>query len=384
MGNFQLTDLQKDLQKFARDFANKELAPVVADIDHNHGPFPMDVFKKFCEVGFNTMFLPEKYGGEGLGALDMVIVQEEFAKVDAGFICSATTGEFGFEPILHFGTEEQKNYYMSFILDGKLGAFALTEPGSGSDAGNTKTTAKKDGDDWIINGTKCFITSGGIADVYTVFAQTDKSKGTKGITCFIVEKDRAGVSAGKPEDKMGMVLSNTTDVIFEDVRIPDKNRVGEIGQGYKIALTCLDRSRGVNSYGAVGIAQRAIDEAVAYANERITMGKPIWQHQMVMQLIADMEIQTAAARSLLWECARMVDAGIIDSKFGAITKTFCADAAMAVTENAVQIMGGYGYSREYPVEKLMRDAKLWQIFEGTNQIQRMVIAGVSAKEHRRK
>ena len=330
------------------------------------------------------MFLPEKYGGEGLGALDMVIVQEEFAKVDAGFICSATTGEFGFEPILHFGTEEQKNYYMSFILDGKLGAFALTEPGSGSDAGNTKTTAKKDGDDWIINGTKCFITSGGIADVYTVFAQTDKSKGTKGITCFIVEKDRAGVSAGKPEDKMGMVLSNTTDVIFEDVRIPDKNRVGEIGQGYKIALTCLDRSRGVNSYGAVGIAQRAIDEAVAYANERITMGKPIWQHQMVMQLIADMEIQTAAARSLLWDCARMVDAGIIDSKFGAITKTFCADAAMAVTENAVQIMGGYGYSREYPVEKLMRDAKLWQIFEGTNQIQRMVIAGVSAKEHRRK
>lgn len=384
MGNFQLTDLQKDLQKFARDFANKELAPVVANIDHNHGPFPMDVFKKFCEVGFNTMFLPEKYGGEGLGALDMVIVQEEFAKVDAGFICSATTGEFGFEPILHFGTEEQKNYYMSFILDGKLGAFALTEPGSGSDAGNTKTTAKKDGDDWIINGTKCFITSGGIADVYTVFAQTDKSKGTKGITCFIVEKDRAGVSAGKPEDKMGMVLSNTTDVIFEDVRIPDKNRVGEIGQGYKIALTCLDRSRGVNSYGAVGIAQRAIDEAVAYANERITMGKPIWQHQMVMQLIADMEIQTAAARSLLWDCARMVDAGIIDSKFGAITKTFCADAAMAVTENAVQIMGGYGYSREYPVEKLMRDAKLWQIFEGTNQIQRMVIAGVSAKEHRRK
>lgn len=384
MDNFQLTDLQKDLQKFARDFANKELAPVVADIDHNHGPFPMDVFKKFCEVGFNTMFLPEKYGGEGLGALDMVIVQEEFAKVDAGFICSATTGEFGFEPILHFGTEEQKNYYMSFILDGKLGAFALTEPGSGSDAGNTKTTAKKDGDDWIINGTKCFITSGGIADVYTVFAQTDKSKGTKGITCFIVEKDRAGVSAGKPEDKMGMVLSNTTDVIFEDVRIPDKNRVGEIGQGYKIALTCLDRSRGVNSYGAVGIAQRAIDEAVAYANERITMGKPIWQHQMVMQLIADMEIQTAAARSLLWDCARMVDAGIIDSKFGAITKTFCADAAMAVTENAVQIMGGYGYSREYPVEKLMRDAKLWQIFEGTNQIQRMVIAGVSAKEHRRK
>ena len=384
MGNFQLTDLQKDLQKFARDFANKELAPVVANIDHNHGPFPMDVFKKFCEVGFNTMFLPEKYGGEGLGALDMVIVQEEFAKVDAGFICSATTGEFGFEPILHFGTEEQKNYYMSFILDGKLGAFALTEPGSGSDAGNTKTTAKKDGDDWIINGTKCFITSGGIADVYTVFAQTDKSKGTKGITCFIVEKDRAGVSAGKPEDKMGMVLSNTTDVIFEDVRIPDKNRVGEIGQGYKIALTCLDRSRGVNSYGAVGIAQRAIDEAVAYANERITMGKPIWQHQMVMQLIADMEIQTAAARSLLWDCARMVDAGIIDSKFGAITKTFCADAAMAVTENAVQIMGGYGYSRDYPVEKLMRDAKLWQIFEGTNQIQRMVIAGVSAKEHRRK
>lgn len=375
---YGLTEMQKDLQKFARDFATKELGTLAPEIDRTHGPFPMDVFKKFCDAGFNTMFLPEAYGGQGFGALDMVIVNEEFAKVDAGFICSATTGEFGIEPIMLFGTEEQKHYYMDFLLRGKLGVFALTEPDAGSDAAATRTTAVRDGDDYIINGRKCFITSGGLADVYTVFATVDRSLGAKGITCFIVEKDREGVSVGKAEDKMGMVLSNTADLIFENVRIPAKNRVGEEGQGFKIAMTCLSRSRGVNSYGAVGIAQRAIDECVKYAQERKTFGKPIIKHQMVQSLLADMEIQTTASRALLWHCARTVDAGILDNKLGAVTKTFISDACMQVTTNAVQVMGGYGYSREYPVEKLMRDAKLWQIFEGTNQIQRMVIAGEMA------
>ena len=265
MSGYVLTEMQKDLQKFARDFAQKELGPIAAEIDRTHGPFPMEVFRKFCDAGFNTMFLPEAYGGQGFGAFDMVLVNEEFAKVDAGFICSATTGEFGIEPVMLFGTEEQKHYYMDFLLNGKLGAFALTEPDAGSDAGATRTTAVRDGDDYILNGRKCFITSGGLADVYTVFATVDRSLGTKGITCFIVEKDRPGVSVGKAEDKMGMVLSNTTDLLFENVRIPAKNRVGEEGRGFKIAMTCLDRSRGVNSYGALGIAQRAIDESVAYA-----------------------------------------------------------------------------------------------------------------------
>ncbi|MGN8969749.1 acyl-CoA dehydrogenase family protein [Intestinimonas sp. HCP28S3_D6] len=378
MTHLLLTDEQRDLQAFAREFAEKELAPVVKECDLK-GEFPMEVFKKFRDVGFNTMFLPEAYGGQGLGAMEMVLVYEEFAKVDAGFICSASTGEFGIEPILVAGTEEQKQYYMDFILNGGLGAFALTEPNAGSDASATKTTAVRDGDDYILNGRKCFITSGPIADVYSVFASTDPSKGAKGISCFIVERDRPGVSVGKDEDKMGMRLSCTSDVLFEDVRIPAKNLVGAEGTGFSLAMKCLDRSRGVNSYGALGIAQRALDEAVAYAKQRKTFGKPIIAHQGVQFMLADMEIDVTTARALLWQCATMVDRGVFDTKLGSVTKTFLSDMVMRVTTNAVQVLGGYGYSREYPVEKLMRDAKLWSIFEGTNQIQRMVIAGTLAR-----
>ena len=372
-----LTGEQLDLQAFARDFAAKELAPVVKECDRK-GEFPMEVFRKFCEVGFNSMFLPEAYGGQGLGAMDMVLVYEEFAKVDAGFICSASTGEFGIEPILVAGTEEQKQYYMDFILQGGLGAFALTEPNAGSDAAATRTTAVRDGDDYILNGRKCFITSGPVANVYSVFATVDPSLGTKGISCFIVERDRPGVSVGKDEDKMGMRLSCTSDVIFEDVRIPAKNLVGAEGKGVGLAMKCLDRSRGVNSYGALGIAQRALDEAVAYAKQRKTFGRPIIGHQGVQFLMADMEIDVTTARALLWQCAQMVDKGVFDTKLGSVTKTFLSEMAMRVTTSAVQVLGGYGYSREYPVEKLMRDAKLWSIFEGTNQIQRMVISGCLA------
>ena len=372
-----LTGEQLDLQAFARDFAAKELAPVVKECDRK-GEFPMEVFRKFCEVGFNSMFLPEAYGGQGLGAMDTVLVYEEFAKVDAGFICSASTGEFGIEPILVAGTEEQKKYYMDFILQGGLGAFALTEPNAGSDAAATRTTAVRDGDDYILNGRKCFITSGPVANVYSVFATVDPSLGTKGISCFIVERDRPGVSVGKDEDKMGMRLSCTSDVIFEDVRIPAKNLVGAEGKGFGLAMKCLDRSRGVNSYGALGIAQRALDEAVAYAKQRKTFGRPIIGHQGVQFLLADMEIDVTTARALLWQCAQMVDKGVFDTKLGSVTKTFLSEMAMRVTTSAVQVLGGYGYSREYPVEKLMRDAKLWSIFEGTNQIQRMVISGCLA------
>ena len=370
----EMNELQKDLQSFAREFAQKEIVPIAPQIDHDHGEFPMDVFHKFCDAGFNTMFLPEEYGGQGLGAMEEVIIGEEFCKADAGFYVSATTGAFGIEPVLLFGNEEQKHYYADYLLQGKLASFALTEADAGSDASNTRTTAVRDGDDYILNGSKCFITSGGLADIYTVFATVDRSKGVKGITCFIVERSREGVSVGKAEDKMGMVLSNTTELIFDNVRIPAKNRVGEEGEGFKIAMASLDRSRGIYSYGALGVAQRAIDVAVDYAKQRKTFGKPIIKHQGIQFMLADMEIQTTAARSLLWHCAQMVDEGNIDSRMGAITKTFCSDACMKVTTDAVQILGGYGYSREYPVEKLMRDAKLLQIFEGTNQIQRIVIS----------
>ena len=370
----EMNELQKDLQSFAREFAQKEIAPIAPQIDHDHGEFPMDVFHKFCDAGFNTMFLPEEYGGQGLGAMEEVIIGEEFCKADAGFYVSATTGAFGIEPVLLFGSEEQKHYYADYLLQGKLASFALTEADAGSDASNTRMTAVRDGDDYILNGSKCFITSGGLADIYTVFATVDRSKGVKGITCFIVERSREGVSVGKAEDKMGMVLSNTTELIFDNVRIPAKNRVGEEGEGFKIAMASLDRSRGIYSYWALGVAQRAIDVAVDYAKQRKTFGKPIIKHQGIQFMLADMEIQTTAARSLLWHCAQMVDEGNIDSRMGAITKTFCSDACMKVTTDAVQILGGYGYSREYPVEKLMRDAKLLQIFEGTNQIQRIVIS----------
>ena len=376
---FDLTEEQLDLQAFAKDFAEKELKQKAIDIDHDHGPFPMDVFKKFCDAGFNSMFLPEELGGQGCSTLDVVIVNEAFAEVDAGFICSATTGEFGMEPVLLYGTDEQKQMYADYILQGKLGAFALTESNAGSDASATRTTAVKDGDSYIINGSKCFITSGGLADVYTVFATQDKSLGHKGISCFIVPKDTPGVSVGKPEDKMGMVLSNTTDLIFEDVRIPAKNLVGAEGQGFNIAMNCLNRSRGVNSYGALGIAQRALDEAVKYAKERVTFGKPIIKHQAVQFMLADMQIAVTTSRALLYHCARNCDKGNFDPTLGAVTKTYLSDAAVKVTTDAVQVLGGYGYSREYPVEKLMRDAKLWQIFEGTNQIPRMVIGGNLAR-----
>jgi alkylation response protein AidB-like acyl-CoA dehydrogenase len=370
---FGLTEEQLDLKAFARDFAEKELLERSKDIDHDHGEFPMDVFKKFCDAGFNSMFLPESLGGQGLSTMDVMLVNEEFATVDAGFICSATTGEFGMEPILLFGNDKQKQLYADFILNGKLGAFCLTEANAGSDASATRTTAVRDGNDYIINGSKCFITSGGLADVFTVFATVDKSLGAKGISCFIIEKDRPGVSVGKAEDKMGMVLSNTAELNFQDVRIPADHLVGEEGQGFKIAMTCLDRSRGVNSYGAMGIMQRALDEAAKYANQRVTFGRPIIKHQAVQFMLADMQIAVTASRNLLYHCARQCDKGIFDARLGAITKTFISDNAMKVTEDAVQILGGYGYSREYPVEKLMRDAKLQQIFEGTNQIQRMVI-----------
>lgn len=373
-----LTSEQLDLQAFAREFAEKEVAPVVKECDEK-GEFPMAVFKKFCEVGFNTMFLPEALGGQGLGAMDMVVVHEEFAKVDAGFITSATCGEFGIEPILMAGTDEQKQYYMDFILQGGLGAFALTEPNSGSDASATKTIAVKDGNDYVLNGRKCFITSGPIADVYSIFATVDPSAGVKGISCFIVERDRPGVSVGRDEDKMGLRLSCTSDVVLEDVRIPAKNLVGAEGKGFGLAMKCLDRSRGVNSYAGVGIAQRALDEAVAYAKQRKTFGKPIIKHQMIQSILADMQINVTAGRALLWQCAQMVDRGVYDTKLGSTTKTFISDMAMKVTTDAVQVLGGYGYSREYPVEKLMRDAKIQQIFEGTNQIQRMVIAGALAQ-----
>ena len=375
---YLLTDFQKEMQKFAADWAKKELAPVVTECDRK-GEFPMEVFKKYYDAGFTTMGLPEKFGGQGLSALDMVLINEEIAKIDAGFMVSAGCSELAFLPIMNGGTDEQIQFYLDIVLNGGIASFGLTEPDAGSDAAACRTTAVRDGDDYILNGRKCFITSAGLADVFTIFATVDKTKGVKGLTCFMVERDRPGVSIGKEEDKMGLRLSNTADVVLEDVRVPASHRVGPEGKGFNLAMMTLDHTRGTGSAGALGIAQRALDESVAYAKTRKTFGKPIIANQGISFMLADMEIQIQAARALLWHCARMIDCGVTDTKLGSCTKVFVSDTTMKVTTDAVQVLGGYGYSREYPVEKLMRDAKIWQIFEGTNQIQRMVIGGTLAR-----
>ncbi len=269
--------------------------------------------------------------------------------------------------------------YAAIIRDCGLATFCLTEPEAGSDAGACRTTAVRDGDEYVINGRKCFATTGGYAGVYTVFTTVDRSKGVKGLTCFMVERDRPGISIGKEEDKMGLRLSNTVDVIFDEVRVPVANRIGGEGEGFSLAMRTLDRTRGAGGAGAVGVCQRAIDESVKYAKERKTFGKPIIDNQGIQFMLADMEIQTVAARELVWKVARQLDNGIYDSKLGAIVKTFTGDTVVKVTTDAVQIFGGYGYMKDYPVEKLMRDSKIWQIFEGTNQIQRVVIARAMSK-----
>jgi alkylation response protein AidB-like acyl-CoA dehydrogenase len=376
---YQYTDMQQELRQMAKEFALKEIAPIMAEYDRK-GEFPQEVFEKFHDAGYTTMIIPEKYGGAGLGVLDTVLVNEMLGQYgDVGFLASAGSGELSLVPIILGGNEDQIQRYADVIINGGHAAFSLTEPASGSDAAATQTTAVLDGDHYVLNGTKCFVTSGGIADVYTVLATVDKSKGTRGITCFMIERDTPGLSVGKEEDKMGLRLSNTTDLIFEDCRVPVANRIGEEGEGFKLAMKNLDRSRPIGSIGSVSIAQAAIDHAIKYAKERVTFGKPLIENQAIQFMLADMQIQCEAARNLVYRCAENIDKGIYDSEFGSIVKTFCSDMVMKVTIDAVQIFGGYGYSREYPVEKLMRDAKIFAIFEGANQIQRMVISRAMKK-----
>jgi alkylation response protein AidB-like acyl-CoA dehydrogenase len=376
---YQYTELQQELRQMAKEFAVKEIAPYSKEYDRI-GEFPQKVFEKYHEAGYTTMMIPEKYGGQGLGCLDCVLLNEMLGQYgDVGFLASAGSGELSLMPIIIGGNEEQIKRYADVILNGGHAAFSLTEPASGSDAAATLTTAVRDGDYYVLNGTKCFVTSGGIADIYTVLVTVDRSKGTKGITCFMIERDTPGLSVGKEEDKLGLRLSNTTDLVFVDCRVPAANRIGEEGEGFKIAMKNLDRSRPVGSIGAVSIAQAAIDHATKYAKERITFGKPLIENQAIAFMLADMQIQCEAARNLVYRCAENIDKGIYDSEFGSIVKTFCGDMVMKVTIDAVQIFGGYGYSREYPVEKLMRDAKIFAIFEGTNQIQRIVISRAMMK-----
>ncbi len=366
---------QLDIQRLVHDFAQKEVAPRAAGYDQSE-QFPYENIEKMAEMGLMGLPIPEEYGGAGTDALSYIIAIEEISKACAatGVIMAVHTS-VGIGPILQFGTEEQKQKYIPDLASGqKIGAFVLTEPNAGSDASRLATTAKLDGDHYVLNGTKCFITNGQVAETFNVFATVDKCKGVKGITAFIVEKGTPGLSIGKKEEKMGIRASSTTEVILENCRVPKENMLGKEGEGFKIAMAMLDTGRIGIAAQALGIAQAAHEEAVKYAKVREQFGKPIAAFQGISFMLADMAIQIEAARRLVYNAAMLKDAGEPFGKEAAIAKTFASDTAVKVALDAIQVMGGYGYSREYPVERLMRDAKITQIYEGTNQIQRIVIA----------
>ncbi len=377
-----LTEEQLMMRGIVRKLVNKELAPRAAMYDQNH-EFPWENIRKMGELGLMGIPIPEEWGGAGCDFLSYIITIEEISRACAstGVILAVHTS-VGTFPILLFGTEEQKQKYVPKLAAGEyIGAFALTESNAGSDPGNLSTTARLEGNHYIVNGTKIFITNGGVADVYVTFVRTGPdSKGYKGITCLLIDKDTPGFLIGKREEKMGLNASHTTELIFDNARVPKENLLSMEGDGFRIAMALLDTGRiGIGAQG-LGIAQGAFDVALAYAKERVMFGKPIIEHQAVGFMLADMATQIDAARMLVYRAARLKDKGLPLSKEASMAKMYATDTAMMVTTNAVQILGGNGYCREYPVERMMRDAKITQIYEGTNQIQRLVIAKNLIKE----
>ncbi|MFO0695860.1 MAG: acyl-CoA dehydrogenase family protein [Polyangiales bacterium] len=374
MLEFSLTEEQEALVEQARRFTKERIIPVAAECDRKH-EFPMDVFKEAHELGFVNATVATEYGGAGLSELDNALLTEELAYGCTGIQTSITANTLGSTPILIAGNDAQKKKYLGMLTaEPCFAAYAITEPGAGSDAAALQTRAVRDGNDWVINGSKCFITNAAWARWFTAFATVDPSQRHKGIMAFIVDRDAPGVSIGKTEDKLGQRASNTAVVNFDDVRIPAENVLAEPGYGFQLAMQTFDRTRPDIAAGACGLMRRALDECVAYAKERKTFGVPIANHQMVQAMIAEMGIKYEATRLLMLKAAWNVDHGVKSSLISAYSKAFGADSAMQVALDAVQIFGGNGYTCEYPVEKLMRDAKILQIYEGTSQIQRMVIA----------
>ena len=369
-----LSEENREIQEMAREFAEAKIRPVSKEYDLK-GETPLSVYKEAAGLGYTSLCIPEEFGGAGLGTFANILVAEEFARADAGFSVAVQASTLAMKPILLAGTKEQKQYAADALINGGMGSFCLTEPDAGSDAGAIRTKAVKKDGEYIITGRKCFITNAPHADFYVVFAKTEPDAGTKGISAFLVERGREGLSIGKHEDKMGIRLSTTADVILEEVHVPEAHLLGAEGKGFKLAMQTLDRTRLECAAMAAGLSQRAIDLSVDYAKTRVTFGKPIAKLQAIQFMLADMEIRNQAARSLVYQCAAMIDSGAVDGEMNAVAKTFSSEAAMQNTLDAVQIFSGYGYSREYEVEKLMRDAKIFMIFEGTNQIQRTVIAG---------
>ena len=357
-----------------RDFAEKELVPIAAEYDQK-SEFPMEAFKKAVTMGLTCLDLPEEWGGAGVDLLTTALIREELSRGDAGFSSAVGACGLGFKPINFAGTEEQKRKYADVVTGGGLLALGLTEPNAGSDVANNKTTAVRKGDKYILNGRKCFITNAPLADIITIFAVTDKDAGAKGFSMFMVEKGAPGLSIGKHEDKLGILSSATADVILEDCEIPTSALIGKEGDGFKIVMQTLDKGRVCAGASALGVARAALEHSIRYAQERIQKGKPIWKHQIIQAKLADMGMRLEAARQLVWRAAMAFDAEAKDTaKLASMCKCFAGDMVVYLTCEALQIHGGYGYSREYPIEKLYRDAKIFQIFEGTNEIQRTIIA----------
>lgn len=373
---FNLTEDQEMIQKMVREFAKERIAPTVLERDDKH-IFDRELVNELGQIGLTGLYFPEEYCGTNMDYLSYILAVEELSKVDDGIgITLSANVSLCADPIYEFGSEEQKEKYLMQLAAGeRLGAFGLTEPGAGTDAAGQQTVAVLEDDHYVLNGSKIFITNGSEAEIYVVFAMTDKEKGTRGITAFIVEKGMQGFSFGKKEHKLGIHTSITTELIFQDVKVPVENRLGKEGEGFKIAMQTLDGGRIGVAAQALGIAQAALDHAVKYSKERVQFGKPICKNQAISFKIADMATKIEAARMLVYKAATCKQEGKPYSKEAAMAKMFASDVAMEVTTEAIQIYGGYGYSEEYPVARLFRNAKITQIYEGTNEAQRMVIAG---------
>jgi len=380
MIDFELSEEQQDIRKMARNFAEKEIIPVAGQYDEAE-KLPWEIIQKAHAVGLMNLTIGDEYGGQGLDNVTAVLILEELGAACLGVESTIAGNILALTPIQLGGTDEQKR---SFILpicsEPKLAAFALTEPNAGSDAAALTTTAVRRDDGYVLNGVKCFITNAGVASQYTVFATVDRSRGAKGITAFVVPAETPGLSIGKKEKKMGDRSSQVAEVILENVFVPEKNRIGKEGEGYRLALETLAITRIHVASAAVGIARRAQEEAVKYAAARVQFGKPIADFQAIQMMLADMRIGVETARLATWRAAWLADQGQPSSLESAVAKCYAADVAMKTTVDAVQVFGGYGYTRDYPVEKLMRDAKITQIYEGSNQIQRLVIARQMVKE----
>lgn len=383
--DYFLTEEQQMIRDLARKIAEEKVVPVRAELDEKN-EYPWEIIKTLAQSDMIGLFIPEEYGGLGKGCLELCLVVEELSRACVGVSTTYAANALGTYPILLFGTDEQKKKFLPDIATGKrLVAFGLTEANAGSDAGGIQTTAKLEGNEYVLNGTKQWITNGGEAEIYTIIAITDKAKGPRGASAFVVEKGAPGFTFGKKENKMGIRASSTRELIFDNCKIPKENILGKEGMGFIVAMKTLDSSRtGVGAQG-LGVAQGAYEEAVKFARQRHQFGHPVISFQAVQHMLADMAIEIEAARALIYSVARYIDSGAKDiSKPSAMAKTFGTDVGMRVTTNAVQVMGGSGYMKEYPVEKMMRDAKILQIYEGTNQIQRNVIGQEIIKEAARK